>query len=273
MSVRYVDQFDLHNHRHDFTELVVVLDGAGDHVFDGRVVPICAGNVFVVDEAHFHGYRNASGLRIANILFDEPRLLDRAPSLVRNGAYQAFVHLDPRLPHACERGLRLTPEQFAEVEALVRQLHEELAVRGSGYEAVGVSLLVQLIVRLCRVYESTDSVHQRELNDIGRVVSFLENNYTDDITLGDLEGLVAMSVRTLHRRFRRLLRMTPRQYLTKVRVSHGARMLAGGTRPVGEIASFVGMPDSNYFSRRFRNVFGMSPSQYRRRAAADIQPR
>lgn len=269
ITVQIVDQFDTDTHRHDFTELVLVLDGAGDHVFDGRAVPICAGNAFVVDERHVHGYRNASGLRIANILFDEEALLKHAPALRRFSAYQAFVHLEPLSTGARERGLRLPPEEFADVTSLVRQLHGELTEGAGAYQEMAGALLVQILVRLCRVYETADTAAHRELNDIGRVVSYLENNYAADVTLADLEKMVAMSVRTLHRRFERLLRVSPKQYLNKVRVSHAARLLAAGTLSVSEIASAVGMPDSNYFSRQFRRFMHMSPTEYRRSAASN----
>ncbi len=123
-----IDQFDLDRHRHDFTEIVVVLDGVGDHLFDERVYPICAGDVFAVDKSHAHGYRNTQALRIANVLFDEPFLTARAPWVERLAGYQALVHLEPTLRKQQAFGgkLRLGPQAMARAGELVRRLLEEL---------------------------------------------------------------------------------------------------------------------------------------------------
>lgn len=70
MSVRSLRQSDLKLHRHEFTELVIVLDGTGDRLFDDHRFPIVAVD-FVIDVNHAHGYRNTQSLEIADVLFDE----------------------------------------------------------------------------------------------------------------------------------------------------------------------------------------------------------
>jgi len=263
-------QSDLKLHRHEFTELVVVLDGSGDHLVDEHRFPIAAGDAFVIDVNHAHGYRDTRDLQITNVLFDERFLLDREPTLASMPSYQAFVHLEPRARRRLDftGKLRLDSLAMDEARELLRRLEAELGERAEGYGAASIALLVELLVLLCRAYAAADVDGRRDLTDIGRAIGFLEANYARSLELADLQEVVAMSERSLLRKFSLATGTTPIQYLLRVRVSHGAHLLRESKLPVTEIAGRVGFEDSNYFTRQFRQIIGVSPTAYRRGAAA-----
>ena len=54
------------------------------------------------------------------------------------------------------------------------------------------------------------------------------------------------------------------RYLNRVRISHALDMLNDGDIPVGEIARLCGFCDIYYFSRYFKSIVGVSPSEYRK---------
>jgi AraC-like DNA-binding protein len=272
LNVIVRDQFDLEMHRHDFTEIVVVLDGVGDHLFDEQVYPICAGDVYAIDKSHAHGYRNTRGLRIANVLFDEAFVTRRAPWVESLPGYQALVHLEPTLRKKQAFGgkLRLAPEAMARAGDQVRRLLGEMQERGDGWRAMAFALFMELLVELSRWYTGSGERQMRDVADVGRVISYLENHYDRPTELADLEKLVGRSTRTLLRRFNQATGLTPMQYLLRVRVARSCGLLAGGSLSITEIAGRVGFDDSNYFARQFRQVMGMSPSEYRRNTTAPV---
>ena len=59
-------------------------------------------------------------------------------------------------------------------------------------------------------------------------------------------------------------KMKASDYIRELRMTSAARMLLTSNREVAEIGYRVGFSDANYFSRTFRQVFGVSPHQYRR---------
>ena len=57
--------------------------------------------------------------------------------------------------------------------------------------------------------------------------------------------------------------MTPIKYLNELRIRNACQMLKNSNKNITEIAYDVGYSDSNYFSRVFKKVKGVSPSEYK----------
>jgi AraC-like DNA-binding protein len=71
------------------------------------------------------------------------------------------------------------------------------------------------------------------------------------------------------RLFARVLGVTPHQYLVRSRLRRAARLLAGDTRPITEVAFDVGFGDLSNFVRTFHRVAAMSPRSFRQAARGD----
>jgi AraC-like DNA-binding protein len=70
--------------------------------------------------------------------------------------------------------------------------------------------------------------------------------------------------------FRRVLGVTPHQYLLRVRLRHAARLLAQGPdRAVTDVAYDVGFADLSNFTRSFHRAAGVSPRAFRDAARGD----
>jgi two-component system response regulator YesN len=54
------------------------------------------------------------------------------------------------------------------------------------------------------------------------------------------------------------------EYLTRARINKALRLMADPTVKVFEAAERVGYRSQHYFSRAFRKVLGVSPSEYRK---------
>ena len=104
----------------------------------------------------------------------------------------------------------------------------------------------------------TDSV-------VERAQGWLQKNMALDITMLDLARAVAVSDRTLDRRFRAAIGKTPLGYLQAVRLESARALLESGDMSVQWVAAQVGYSDASSFSRLFRQGVGLSPGAYRRR--------
>lgn len=130
-----------------------------------------------------------------------------------------------------------------------------------GYEASGYaySFLMECLHFL--EYEQQQA-HQLPLA-IANAVSFIEENYTADISLDDIVAISGLSKYHFTRLFGHAVKQTPIQYLTKVRIQHALELLQDNEKTIEEIAKEVGYTSSNYFSKVFKNLLNESPSNYR----------
>lgn len=107
----------------------------------------------------------------------------------------------------------------------------------------------------------------REERQIGDVLRYIELHASDAVDLATLSLVAAMSKYHFLRTFRRIVGMTPYQFVLSVRMRRAAVRLAVSAEPVSAIALDMGFGDLSTFNRRFREVFRMSPTVYRDREA------
>ncbi len=107
---------------------------------------------------------------------------------------------------------------------------------------------------------------------VQRAQHWLQGNMTKELRISDLAQALAVSDRTLIRRFKAALDQTPLAYLQDLRLEAARAMLETGDQSVDVIASQVGYHDSSSFTRLFRQRIGMSPGAYRNRLQINSAP-
>ena len=94
----------------------------------------------------------------------------------------------------------------------------------------------------------------------------IDRDYTHNIRLSEFADRYFFSHEYLSRLFKSTYHLGISEYLTSVRMERAASLLKDPAIRITEIASRVGYPDNTYFSKAFRNYFGVSPSEYRSRS-------
>lgn len=108
-----------------------------------------------------------------------------------------------------------------------------------------------------------DKMHTDAL--VHRAQYWLQTNMSKDVRISLLAGELAVSERTLIRRFKAVLEQSPLTYLQHLRIDTARVLLEAGDLGIEEIANQVGYGDASSFSRLFRERLGLSPGAYRRR--------
>lgn len=97
---------------------------------------------------------------------------------------------------------------------------------------------------------------------LAAVDAHIREHYAQPITLGELTAIAGLSVAQLERHCKRIFQLTPRQMIHKARLGAASQLLTGDL-PITEIALSCGYTDHSAFSRQFKALTGLSPSQYR----------
>ncbi len=99
--------------------------------------------------------------------------------------------------------------------------------------------------------------------ELGELVSWLETQLAEPVTVADMAERMAMSVRTLHRRCLDTFGMTPARLLGELRLEHARSRLHAAHVPVKHIAYECGFSSQPALSKAFTQRFGVAPSRYR----------
>lgn len=255
-------------HCHDFSELVIIVGGTGVHHIGGLEHFARAGNVHVVNPGQIHGFSDAKDLTMYNISYNtelfsairsDVKAIPGFQSLFVLGAYPPGKEKDA--PDATTDGLSI--HELQTVNGMAEEMLEEFRAKREGYESLLVGCFLKLVVYLSRNYRPVRVEASSSLLKLAKTVSLIEQRFMERLSLRQLSEASGLSVRHMCRLFEENYGTSPTNYIIKTRLEYAAQLLKMESRSITEIAFESGFDDSNYFSRQFKSVFGVSPTSYR----------
>ncbi len=107
-----------------------------------------------------------------------------------------------------------------------------------------------------------------QLDQINAIVSRISDNLTEPVSATDLAHELHMTESGFSRFFRRATGNTFTDFVNHVRVSRACQLLMESNLLITRVAYEVGFNNIANFNRRFLDIKGMTPSDYRRQAAS-----
>jgi AraC-like DNA-binding protein len=133
-------------------------------------------------------------------------------------------------------------------------LTHKLALKDGGGRVVALACLSEDLP------ESTGKVDA----PFAQAVEHIHRHYGQGLRLEDLARMAGLSPGQFERRMKHVFRLSPGQYVMKVRIQAATRALAGTDATIAAIAQETGFCDQAALSRHFKQVVGLSPAAYRR---------
>lgn len=123
---------------------------------------------------------------------------------------------------------------------------------------------------ILRVLEDfTTSVFQTRNLERVKIISegldFIRNHYGDNIMLEDVGRAVGRSGSHFKKILREEMGLSFTEYLTRVRLEASEQLLRNPYLSLAEIAQTVGYSDQSYFGKLFKQYYGLTPAQYRKK--------
>lgn len=101
---------------------------------------------------------------------------------------------------------------------------------------------------------------------VSRALRFIREESRHPVGVDEVARAVALSRRTLEKRFRSALHRSVLAEIRRMRVEHICRLLVATNRPVAEIAGHLGFDGPQHIARYFRAEKGITPREFRRRS-------
>ena len=254
-------------HRHDFWEIVIVYRGSGLMSFGRRTLPIRVGDVFVLSRGQRHAYLETRSLDVINIVFDPAYVGSVHPALAEWMRHESLVSVGPSWKPGETEGecQHLGSSDFALLLDKVRRMETELEGQKTENRIAALAyflLIITMLLRQSRPWESSGSTAAG--HRVSRAMEFIEEHFSDPITIEDIVSHSQVSRRHFFRLFEQAVGVAPMEYLKKLRLQKAASMLLTSNVSVTQVAFACGFNDSNYFSSLYHKEFGMSPSQFKK---------
>ena len=113
-----------------------------------------------------------------------------------------------------------------------------------------------------RRHDAQDAV----VASLERVVALVAARAGAGVSVAEMADAAGCSPSTLDRRMRRVLSLSPQQYLLRSRIDRAAELLASTDLPIAEVATLAGFYDQALLTRTFGRLTGETPAQFRRRS-------
>ena len=257
----------MHYHA-NFYELMIVLDGTSMQQVNNKTYYIKRGDVFVFGEGVSHNFTDVHDLHICNILFQPSFAFDRYNDLGKLPGYHKLFKIEPYLSQndKYQHFLKLNFEEFENVKSIITFLYKEYNTMTPGRHTTVTALFQILITYLSRCCnEKTTATNNNAEFKIAQSVSYMEKNFKTDISTKKLAAISFMSERHFMRLFSEVYHITPHRYLINLRLQYACSLLENphNRLSISDISLESGFQSSNYFSRMFKQTYGISPKDFR----------
>jgi AraC-like DNA-binding protein len=246
----------------------------GDHQF-----PLETGDFVVLphgDEHEVVDSRKTKAVPAREVLAGIPRSNPWVVNLGEKGQLAILIcagflysaHAENPILQFLPKMIHLRASETASLEPLLILAEQEMQNPNAGTNAMLARIAEMLMVECIRTYVQTLDPGQggwlAALQDhkLSAVMQAIHEKPARPWTLAELAAKVGISRTSLAARFRAVVGMTVRQYITRLRLTLAASMLETPNRPsVAEIAQHVGYSSEAAFSRAFSREMGVAPSR------------
>ena len=109
-------------------------------------------------------------------------------------------------------------------------------------------------------------LENRDMTFLEKVIKAVEHNLTnEDFTIEDLQIEIGMSRMQLHRKLKALTNQSTGDFVRSIKLKRAAQILRQPGVQIAEAAYLSGFSHTSYFSKCFKEQFGILPSEYVKR--------
>ena len=256
----------LPNHFHNLLEIGICRRGRGTLIFNNEKRFYTENSLIIVPANFPHSIINAEGEKSfwEFIYVDTMEFLLNARFRKRDA--QRFFNRIESSP---------IKRQREEVPLLARELDclmDQIRVQDYGYRNCVKGLLFTVLMEIVKInsdefinekmQDTAEYVNDEKSGKLQLALSFVEENFAEDIKISDIAEAVYISESYLRRIFAEKYNMTPVQYVNYIRIQEACKLLKDRKCNINEAAQKVGFNNMSTFITNFRKVKNQTPGQW-----------
>lgn len=253
--------FHIPIHWHDEVEMIYIQKGKVTIVIEEEVFHATPGELFFVNSGELHFMESDDmSIEYYTILFPLEFVSFQTEDELEQDIFLPLRQKQLLFPRVAERVHQQNLTKW--IKALIMENEERLY----GYQLRTKILLLQMLEYLTKEKQlrPTDYANTNQLQR--ELITYVQKNYAEKISLSMLATEFHLSEKYLSWYFKEHFSISFMQYVTHLRMSKAKELLVATEESITEVAMSCGYPSVNLFIRNFKETYGITPLQYRKKA-------
>ena len=252
--------FEVPWHQHEELELILLNSSSGITLVGNHIGEYEEGDVYFFGKNLPHGFRKQEEEMIGNAMVVQFR-------------EEIFGEMFLDLPELAfiKKAIRKSRQGMKLQQDLKQKIAESLVRMESqrGFQRIRTLLdCLHLISRSNQYYMLTDlyfqPFSQKDQDKIGIVFEYSMQHFREGITIEQMAALINLSVSSFCKYFKKTTKKTYIEFLNEIKIGHACKLLKESDKTISEICYDSGYRTWANFSKHFKKISGMPPSEYRR---------
>lgn len=239
------DTYPLHSH--DFYEMELVTAGRGHQWINNECVALLPGSLYLCTPSDIHRIEADEPLQIISVHF--------LPEIAKQ------MNLSQKLDaYTTELDSQMLSFFSHLADSVLSEKKQKLPYQEQKLLSVTMLMLVHLLREGTRLYFPAAGQH------VQVALKYIAENYTDpQLRMNEVAQISSLSACHFSTLFNSIVGCSFPEYLTSYRLRRAIILLAESELSITEIAYEVGFSTLSHFFRCFRDIYGCTPKQYRRK--------
>lgn len=246
-------------HWHPAVELIYILNGSGNMIFEGRDHEMVVGEFVIVDSNQIHEMKCAKASMMLVIHYSRNRMKNYVENM---DEFQMVC------THESKIGSKSEPYEY--ICQLLKRLPPLYVTQPQGHnlqsQAIAMEILFQLISHFSMHTKGREMPEMdSSLERLGEITDYIEEHHEKLISLEEIASHFYLSREYFSRFFKKNMGVSFARYVNQVRLMHIYYDICNSGTGVMELAERHGFTNYKLFNRMFHEIYGCSPREVRKK--------
>ena len=253
---------------HDYLEIGYIVEGKGFLNIGNKKCAIKKDDIIIIGNHELHTWTKLKneGFTIL-VIFFLPELIFKAGGIEIDLEYLKPFFLRSK---SFSNIIYSTKINYKNIQDDMDKIYYLLQKKSNNYKLAVKTYLVNVLWRICNYYENDNLkptiAYSKKIEDINRlkeIIIFIQTEYQNSITLDELAKKANLSTYHFCKFFKKVMGCTFTKYLAMIRIDKAKELLLTENLTATTIAYRVGFGNLGYFFKKFKELTGLSPREFK----------
>lgn len=263
-----LEKWDFPIHNHNFYELIFVEEGSGTHIVNDISVPYKKGDLFLLTPRDAHRFEIKEHTVFTFIKFTEQLLIEKTEGTAK-GKWRKKIDAVLCNPNTSPGSIVTNQKEKANLFTLKKMLVDEYEKSDYFSRQIVLDLFGALITSISRSISKSETYITKKKNEdstgINQILAYIRQHIydRDALSLESLAERFQYSPNYIGIFIKKHTGLSLRQIILETKVKTAERLLKGSELSIKEIAARLCFNDTSHFSKTFKRLKGVSPTEFR----------